>query len=236
MSYALIVGATSPTSLGRQLISKIKSSGSTPIVVGRSAAQVAHESELQGCLMISADLADISVATTILSAINDLSEVRQIIIAGGGPHYKGCLADEPTRTTQSIWDSIVLGPARLIQAFHAATEQPYHLVTVASTSAVRIRTDETTYATAQAARAVFAKNFHAELTKRKGSQSSIFYPGGMKTALWKDSANTEGFMDPSIVADIMWEHINRKDDEETLHEVVIDRAKDGSGTPVVILR
>lgn len=234
MSSTIIFGATASSSLGRSFIPLVKSVGSTPIVIGRSAALVIHDPDMRGCEMITADLTDRSVASTVLDSIVDLSCVDRIIIAGGGPHSKGLLAKEDPDVTDAIWHSIALGPARFIRAFHAATTQPYHLVTIASTSALRIRNDETTYATAQTARAVFARNFHHELTARAGSQNTIFYPGGMKTGLWDGTADTEGFMDPQHVADIMWGYITRNDqNSREICQVVIDRSKDGSGTPIV---
>jgi len=233
---ALILGATGPASLGRHVLPHLLAAGVKPILVGRSADQIKDDPTLTGCEFVRADLMGSDVAETIFSKIGDLSDVSHVIIAGGGPHYKGNLAHEPNEVTQAIWGSIVSGPVRLVQRFHALTAHPYQLVTIASTSAIRRRKDETTYATAQAARAVFAQNFHYELTIRGGS-NLIFYPGGMKTGLWATEKTDIGsFMLPADVVEIIWEYMSSAKSDETPLEIIIDRAQDGSGSPVVMGR
>ena len=232
MKRALILGATQPNSLGRQLVLQMLEDGITPILVGRSAELAAIDPILVGCQFITADLCDPSAPEAILQAAGALDDIAYLVIAGGGPHYRGKFAEQDAASIDAIWGSIVLGPMRLLQLFHAQTSHPYHLSHVGSTSSIRPRDWEFTYASAQVARTVSAENFNTELLQRMGSKNTIFYPGGMKTGLWDESIDTSTFMDPKEVAQIMWNFIVQPDRSNFL-KVLIDRAPDGSGTPVV---
>lgn len=232
MSRTIILGATGAQSLAKHFVPYFLNQGVIPILVGRTAAQVSGCAEFRGCQFVSADLAVVNVAETIFGAVGDPSDITHLVIAGGGPHYRGALSDQMSGNLDAIWGSIVFGPAQLVRAFLARTTHSFHLVTIASTSAIRTRKDETVYATAQAARAVFARNVHYELVQRQGSCNTIFFPGGMKTGLWSDAA-TDGFMQPGEVARIMWHYITHPRSVDKPLEVQIDRAPNGSGTPVV---
>lgn len=232
MQRALILGATQPKSLGRQIVLQMLKSGVTPILVGRTAEQASKDPSLVGCQFITADLCDPSAPKSILQAAGVLDDITYLIIAGGGPHYRGKFAEQDTASIDAIWGSIVIGPMHLTHQFHAQTSHPHHVIHVGSTSSTRVRDWEMIYGAAQTARTVSAENLNTELLQRRGSKNTIFYPGGMKTGLWDESMDTNTFMDPKEVAQIMWDFIIQPDRSNFL-KVQIDRAHDGSGTPVV---
>ncbi len=230
MKRALILGGTNGQSLGRKLALLMLADGITPILVGRSAAEASKDPEVAGAQFVTADLMDLDVSEQVLAQLADLSDIVSVTIAGGGPHLRGNVGDHDLVDRRQLWRSVVEGPIELVTAFHTASQQPYHLITVASTSATLIRKDETVYATAQAARRAYALNFAYELGQRRSSKSLLACPGGMKTGLWIGrGVDTRKFMDPSIVAGIIWR--TAKEQVARLTELTIYRGRDGTPWP-----
>lgn len=227
MVRALILGGTGKQSLGREIALAMLADGITPILVGRTAEEVRYDPALKGCEFLTADLMDLEVAELILKASGDLSEIAYLVVAGGGPHLRGNLVSHTLAERRRLWRTVVEGPTEVVTAFHTATRLPYQLITIASTSAMMIRKDETVYGSAQAARRQFALNFNHELAQRPGSKNLVVCPGGMRTGLWagKD-VDTNKFMDPSAVAKIIWQAA--QDQADSLFEFIIRRDSDGS--------
>ncbi len=227
---ALVLGGTGRQSLGRAIALSMLGNGITPILVGRNAEQLTDDTELCVAELVTMDLMDPDADKKILAAAGDLVTIQYVVIAGGGPHLKGNVIDHDWGQVRQLWRSVVKAPVELLVAFHRATTHPYHVLTIASTSATAIRQDETIYAMAQAARRAFALNFYAEHAKRLGSKSLIVCPGGMKTGMWVGSAeDTSRFMDPDTVAKIIWQTTQAQRDG--LVELTIRREKDGTPNP-----
>lgn len=231
MSRILILGGTNKESLGRQLALLGRAAGLVPVLVGRTAQTAAQDPELAGCEFITADLLDPQVGHQVMAGLGNAADVVMMIIAGGGPHLRGRLGDHSLQERIQLLGSVVQGPLEVLVAFHANTSQPYHLITVASTSAVMRRTDETVYATAQTARRAIAINFNHELTQRPGAKNLIVCPGGMKTGLWQPSVNTTSYMDPAVVATIIWQ--TARTQSQSLAELTIKRNPNGRPEPRV---
>lgn len=230
MKRALVFGATKRESLGRKLALLMLADGITPILVGRSAKEASLDSEVAGAEFITADLMDPNVSEQVMAGLGDLSDIEYVVIAGGGPHLKGKLGDYDLAERRAVRRTIDEAPTEIVAAFHASTQQPYRLITVASRSATLIRKDETIYATAQAARRAFALNFHHELAQRFGSKNLLVCPGGMKTSLWAGKAvNTSNYMDPAAVAQIIWR--TTKEQVARLIELTVHRGHDGTPWP-----
>ncbi len=227
---ALILGGTREHSLGRHIAMQFLKNNISPILVGRTAAAIADEPSLAQAQGVVADLMSPTVATDILDQIGDLSDISHLVIAGGGPHMRGSLASHRLNEAKQVWGSIVIGPTEVLMLFHARTSHPYQLVTVASTSAKKLRSDETIYASAQAARRAVALNFHDELMERAGATSNLIVcPGGMKTNLWAGTdMDTSSFMDPHEVAVIIGQAMKRC---KLFCELTIDRGRDGIPMP-----
>ncbi len=227
MRRAIVLGGTGKQSLGREIAILMLKDGITPVLIGRSAHNIQYDPVLIGAEFITADLMDGDVAEKVIHRVNDVSSVTHLVVAGGGPHLRGNLTDHSLSERRQLWRSIVEGPSEIIAAFHGATKHAYHLVTMASTSAVQIRRDETVYATAQAARRSFSLNFHEELSSRVNSKNLIICPGGMKTGLWEQSAcDTSQFMDPAVVAQIIWQ--KAQEQVAPFAEFIIKRKSDGN--------
>ncbi len=230
MQRALILGGTGKNSLGRALALRLIQDGITPILVGRTANIAAQDTGLKEAQYITADFMDADVSEQVMTALGEASDILYLVIAGGGPHLRGMTSSQSRAEKRRVRRTIAEGPAEIIEDFHAATRHPYHLITIASTSATQIRQDETVYATAQADRRAFALNFHYELVQRLGSKNLIVCPGGMKTGLWagKD-IDTSRFMEPMAVAQIIWETV--REQIATLAELTIKRNPDGTPKP-----
>lgn len=86
--------------------------------------------------------------------------------------------------------------------------RPLHLVTVASSSAWKVRHDgQAAYGAVQAGKVQFARNLHAEAPTLI-AKSTIVRPGGMKTEFFDGSdVNTSTFADPAAVAAEIWKYV-----------------------------
>lgn len=91
----------------------------------------------------------------------------------------------------------------------AASREQLHLVTVASSSAWKLRADgQAAYGAVQAGKVQFARNLHAE-SSTLIAKSTIVRPGGMKTEFFDGSdVNTSSFADPAEVAAEVWKYVD----------------------------
>lgn len=107
-------------------------------------------------------------------------------------------------------------------------QKSFHLVTISSTSSWRVRNNQAIYCSLQAAKSAFTVNFVRELVRDlPGSKVTLIHPGGMKTELFKDTnTDTSNFMDPDVVAKIIWDEVESQD--SLFKEVQIMRNDDGT--------
>lgn len=124
------------------------------------------------------------------------------------------------------------GPVNVLQALHSEAidlRQPYHLVTIASTSSWRMRENETLYCALKAAKAAFTRNFAQELVRDlPGSKVTLVNPGGIKTPnFWaRSSQDISKFMEPDVVARVIWDQVQRQ--AKLFEEMQIMRNDDGT--------
>lgn len=222
---ALFLGGTK--GLGQELAKAGMEAGFRPVIVGRSAPA---DPKLQSAPFIRADMKNPYVGQRVVEGLSDISSISFVFVSTGFV-LKGSLNEQWPEDIIDLWKTIVVGPALVIRELQKAKVakggKPYHLVTIASTTAYKIREDETAYATAMAARAAFAKNFHRELTAQlPKSRSTLVIPGGMKTGFWDNlpQIDTSNFLDPSEVAREIWQATaEQKSEERDWSEVTITR-------------
>lgn len=189
---ALILGGTS--GLGLEIAKLFSADGVMPIVVGRTAEPVGKTC---GFEYVTCDLAVPDAPQLILHEIGDLSTVAYLVVAGG-ELLPGKVAEQDPATIDHLWQVNLMAPKRLVRDFTVARRSGYQLVTVASTSATIPRTNETEYASVQAARRQWSLSFHHELLDLcAGSRNLVVCPGGMATEAWgKVGKEPQNFMQP----------------------------------------
>ncbi|MEY4744165.1 MAG: hypothetical protein RL272_110 [Candidatus Parcubacteria bacterium] len=214
MDRSLILGGTK--GLGRALAIASLARGITPVVAGRSAYEARKDPGLAGSVFLSHDLSDLDDALKP-DFPGYLKDVRYVFWVAGAFLRKpltDCTPDE----VRKLADIHFLGPVGTIAIIHRLMKmarplagspgQPYHLVTIASTSSWRVRDDETVYCALKAAKAHFTRNFARELARDlPGSKTALVNPGGMKTpGFWAGSGQDIGaYMEPDDVARIIWD-------------------------------
>src|SRR3989338_8226375 len=89
----------------------------------------------------------------------------------------------------------------------------YDLIVIGSSSAYRVRTDESLYGALKAAKAQLARNLGKELPRDlPGSKVLLANPGGMATPFWDGrDRDVSSFMDPKDVARVIWDEVRRQD-------------------------
>lgn len=224
---ALILGGTS--GLGLEIAKLSYGDGIMPILVGRSAKPVG---KTHGFEHITCDLALPDAPQLILRRMSDVSTVKYLVVAGG-ELLPGKVVEQDPAAIDHLWQVNLMAPKRLVRDFTAARRSGYQLVTVASTSATIPRTNETEYASVQAARRQWSLSFHHELAELcLGSRNLVVCPGGMATEAWaKVGKEPQNFMQPEQVASIIYASMTNQA-EGLCQELRIERNPDG--TPNVL--
>ncbi len=210
MRRALVVGGTK--GLGLEIARRAQSHGTMPIVAGRSVDRD-KGLEIGGCRADSV-LLDVTSGVSVDYAMKDIGDVTDIdtlFFVAGQPPSMDQLLHTRIEELWNLYEVMCLGWMRVVRAFHERKKAPYALVTVASTTAWKVRPEgEVAYAGAKAAQAAMAANFHNELiVDFPGSRSLIVYPGGMKTDFLAGTGrDTSLWMDPAEVARLIWRQIN----------------------------
>lgn len=211
MPDVLILGGSS--GLGRHLTLEAMRRGCNVIVAGPSVNKLPPGDPLEGAGKIELDL-----LTVFDPRADHMAEMDFAIAAAHCDillWVSGIWEREPFPSND--WERVerlitlhLRAPIKLLhEAWKMRVEnlRPLHLVTVCSSSAKKIRADgQTIYGMVQAGKAKFAQNLHAEGTVGK---STIVYPGGMKTDLFKGRVDTTPFADPAEVAAAIWSRVHR---------------------------
>jgi NAD(P)-dependent dehydrogenase (short-subunit alcohol dehydrogenase family) len=233
MISSLILGGTK--GLGKALAVQSLAMGYDTTVVGRTAERCG-DAALRGARFVKVDLSRLTD--------NDvqehwwMSEATHIFWVAGiflRKPLTDCTSEEVNRMT----DTHFVGPARLLAAIHRVKKlarpladepgDPYHLITVGSTSSWRVRDNETVYAALKAAKAHFTRNFAREMARDlPGSRATLVNPGGMRTPdFWDGSGQDIGsFMNPDDVASIIWSRVQAQ--QAPYDEYSVMRNADGS--------
>ena len=218
---SLILGGTK--GLGRALAVESLKRNIPTTVVGRTPPGRQASPEMVGAAYITADLSQSKAFADphILSALTSmvLPETTHIFWVAG-MFLRKPLTDCTTQEVIQMTATHFTGPVSALQIIHRIMKtakplsdnpgQPYHLVTIASTSSYRERENESLYCALKAAKAHFTRTFAKELIRDlPGSKVTLVNPGGLKTSnFWKgvdqDIAN---FMDPAAVANMIWDEV-----------------------------
>lgn len=234
MSRSLILGGTK--GLGLALARESVARGIQPIVTGRSVNDSSIVASLpQNAIRIVMDLTDDKSIEKAASALEEYAIDYFFWNAGIWPGRK-LFRELSLADIDAITATNFAGPLKVLHRFHEARlsqKQPYHLIATSSASAWKIRESETVYCASKDAQAVFVLNFADELAEElPGSHATIFYPGGMKTEIFKGTnQDTTGYMEPLAVAKAIWDEVlNQKEPCKEVH-IIRDKGKnDGSFT------
>lgn len=193
----LIIGGTH--GLGGEIAKQLQDHGEETFVTGRSYDEAEHGPGMQ------VDLANESDIERLTSYVNELGDtVLKGFFWVAGKGYTGNFADQPNPR-----EMILVNLANVVPVAQTAwrkmltSESESNFVVVSSTTGVRLRSDETVYATTKAGQVSFARNLGKE-NERLGSSArvSLIMPGGMQTEFWDADrpAIYDQFLDPSKVA------------------------------------
>ena len=229
---ALIIGGTK--GLGRALADQCQNGEIFPIITGRTLVTM-HGMIEEYVQLDLCDEESIDQAVKDITKLNGgrYGEIRYVFWAAGAG-LQGRLVDQTSEQIEHIYQLTVVGPTKFFSQFFQARLDygvPLHLVTIASSSAWRTRSNETVYGGAKAAQAQTARNLQQELSRDiPGSISTLILPGGMKTPFWDGSSvDTSKMMDPDVVAAIIMEEVLNQ--QQDWQEVQIIRGD--NGRPIV---
>lgn len=227
MRNSLILGGTK--GFGLALAKESLRRNIQPIVTGRSVETATSlPKDAISVLMDLTDNASIENALPILEKPIDYFFWNAAIWRRAS--FKELALDQIEKTIATN----LTGALKVLHHFHKiriAQKRPYHLVVISSVSAWRLRNHETVYCATKDAQAVFALNFANELAEElPGSRTTIVYPGGMKTEIFKGTKeDTTGFMDPQQIAKVVWEEItHQKEICREIHFIRDKEKNDGS--------
>lgn len=233
--YALIMGGT--RGLGAALARESVTHGKTPIILGRTAGMIQTQNRLdiKNAIYTAFDFESDQSQTQLSPKGTDrLTHVFWT----AGTFLEKALTDASVDEIDQMINVHLRGPVkylanlhRLMKVAHALAlhpGQPYHLVVIGSTSAWRVRENQTLYCALKAAKITFARNFARELVADlPGSKVTIVNPGGMKTDfLAGSSQDISNFMDPHVIARIIWNEVLMQ--KSVFCEFALIRAEDGT--------
>jgi NAD(P)-dependent dehydrogenase (short-subunit alcohol dehydrogenase family) len=218
MSRALVLGGT--RGLGLELCRALADDGVVPVVYGRSAEQ---SQELPaGSVRHELDLGD---PDPLPDGGVDVEDVDFFLWVAGSFLQKP-LEETSDHELQAMTRLHLTGPIAFLRQFHQRRRGPYHLITIASCSAWRLRSNEAIYCALKAAKAAFTRNFANDLlATRPGSRATLVNPGGLRTPhFWEGHGMDLGdFLDPVAVAGFIWSHA--RDQVRPFEEIQILRRK-----------
>lgn len=201
MSRAVIVGGT--RGLGLELCRAAADDGIQPIVYGRSAEQ--NEDLPAGAVRHELDLADPEQPSSVEIEAEDVDYFFWV----AGAFLQKPLEETTDHELQAMSRLHFTGPVTFLRRFHQQKRGPYHLITIASCSAWRLRSNEAIYCGLKAAKAAFTRNFANDLlAARPGSHATLVNPGGLSTPHFWGAYDMDlsGFLDPAAVARFIWNH------------------------------
>src|SRR3989344_4773338 len=213
MERSLIIGGT--RGLGRELAREARKRNTTPIILGRSAGKGIPDERDAAFVEIECDLTEREPIRDCVETLLELGGIRYIFW-NAGIFDKGRFVDKSYASLVQIFQTIVFGPLDLIRQYLASAGEPIHLVSICSTTAYKVRSDETAYAGAKAAQAQMTRGLALELQRDlPGSRATLIFPGGMRTDFFKGSGiDASSFMDPAEVARLAWDIVQRPYEDE----------------------
>lgn len=209
----IVLGGTH--GLGWEIATGLREQGHEAFVIGSSYDTEKHGDGMQ------VNLSEKSEAKRLAGFISHLGETALegfYWVAGKG--YNGDFAEQ-----SNALEMMYVNLAHPLVAAQAAWQKMVsqgvaaNMVVVSSTTGIKIRNNETTYATTKGAQVSFARNLGSEAERLVAANAlnpsvrvTLFEPGGMKTPFWgkeedRPAAYDEKFMDPPDVAAFMLEFL-----------------------------
>lgn len=221
---ALILGGTS--GLGLELALQSAEKGINPIIYGRSVY------EKMSLFPTSARLFRVDLAKPAKIKVINLEDADiKYFFWVAGIFKRKSLKDTKRSEIFQLTNVHATGATEFLRQFHKIAVKkgkPYHLIVVASTSAYKLRENETLYCGLKAYQAAFARNFASELSRDlPGSKVTLVNPGGMKSDnFYRDTKqDISNFMEPKWVAKVIWAKIEWQ--QKGFHEFNIIRTPSG---------
>ena len=235
-SHALVIGGTH--GLGLELARQCLRHDVDPVIVGRpKSTETGRVIDGRGVAVAHASIEDDASVQAMVDRLAPNSQPLDfdLLFYCPGKRLKGAYRNHDNATVQESFGVNLFGCMNVVRHFHRRRQRSYHLIVIASTTSWRTRDDEAVYGAAKAALAQFARNFHNELIRdQPKSKTLIVHPGGMRTPFWDGSGvDTSKFLDPAVVAEIIWDEINAQSlgKQNALTELHVLRCSDGN--PVV---
>lgn len=224
---ALVLGGT--TGLGQEIarIAASREAGYEVTVAGRTAATCALVRDGDAIPLVM-DLE----ARYYKETLPESAGPYDLIVWAAGMQQRGSFVDlgvdEIRRHCRVQLESPLEILAELFKRQRKAGK-PTHLIVISSTTSWRARGDEALYSALKAAQSQLARSLGVGLAKDlPGSKVLLVNPGGMATPFWKHSKeDTSKFMNPAVVATIIWFDVLRLQ-QETFDEIQILRQPDGT--------
>ncbi len=228
---ALVLGASK--GLGLEIARQAKERDMIALAVARSVTG-SYATMHEGWVGKRADITDPGAVVDILDLHREFDITHVFWVAGIPPKGTGVQGQKQSfmghgrEDVEAMFQTHLIGPINILrECMRRVWRTPIHLVTVASTSSYRLRENETLYCTVKAAKAHFTRNFAAELARDlPGSKTTLVNPGGMRTDFLKHTADVSNWMDPAVIAEIIWNRVGLQTSSFT--EFNILRQPDGS--------
>lgn len=215
----LVLGGTK--GLGRAIAKRSLAEERVTVVVGRSTLQASSDPELTGAEFFMADLANMDLMASNMNSILRSCGPFDRVFTVAGTWLNGPVIDCAREEIQEMVNLHLFGLVESLKAIHRfvvfgepllGREAFYHLVVVSSTSAYKRRKNEAVYRMVQAGKAAFVRSFAEEVCRDlPGSRVMLVEPGGMDTDFFGDGRSREGYMDPDVVAQNIFERMAEQD-------------------------
>lgn len=226
---AIIIGGTK--GLGLSLASEAKQHGIGCVLYGRSDPN--HLQKHQNYQYNYLDLTD----SDHISSMDLIDPKVKYFYWVAGEFLQQSLTDTADNCVEDMTKLHLTNPYRILRNFHQNRKDPYHLITIGSTSTWKSRKNETLYSGLKSAQATITRNFTHELIKDlPGSKVTLVQPGGMRTPnFWrKFNFSIENFMSPDEVAKIIWAKvISQSNSFDELH--LLRSKKEGNESSKIII-
>jgi len=196
MNEAWILGGSS--GLGYELVQEAVRRGITPLVFGRKADR-------------QVDLADRGSVAVLCKTIDEMDEsaLNPMSFFIWNASILEYAKFDGMKNTSRMLDINVLHPTLVLRSLIARKKffhSPFHLITVSSVASWKARPEMAVYCGSKAYQAQFSRALALDLERDlPGSKVTIVLPAGMKTNLFHETdVNTSEFMEPRLVAEIIW--------------------------------
>ncbi|WP_022899955.1 SDR family oxidoreductase [Humibacter albus] len=182
MTGRRIIVTGGASGLGRAVAEMLRENGDEPIVFDRANASAPNDAE--GDRRENVDVTDREAVERAVARANEGGDVDGVITAAGIDRC-GYLSEVPAEEWERVIDVNLLGTVGVVRAALPALERSHgHVITVASTLALRVAEGATAYCAAKFGVLGFSRALAAETRGRVGVTTLI--PGGMDTHFFDD--------------------------------------------------